>query len=1071
MKREPGMHYNTKTLNKVFAFISIVFFIGVMWMFLDDYIRPWKAIQIKSLEIEQKVLNESIALENESIDPEKLAELKNKIDAAEELIENRSREVASIEKELNVIDKDIYAQNMTNGIYGSKSGQYQFQYEHYHMHGEVNKAKEYKVKMEDAKKNFAKGKDILKTFQEQKNEINKRLKEINETKNNLTKELSQLVGKRDRLFVSVDQTKMNPIWFLRNSPFIDYLDPTVKIRQIVPEHLTEDRYFVQTPKVDRCITCHTFIDKKGFESQENPYKTHPRLDELAVGRNSAHPMKKFGCTTCHGGEGHRVFDFSAAAHMPQNPEQEKQWKEDYNWHEPHKIAEPMLPLQYTESSCMKCHTGSERIHMAEKLNKGRKLIENYGCYGCHKADGWEHLEKPGPSLSKINAKVSLEFMKNWIWAPQTFNPNSRMPAYFGQSNNKDPKFMVKNITEVNAMAEYIHAKSKDSNAFATYQAGSADNGKELIQTVGCIACHQVEGIDEPYNKVKSLKGPYLTGTGSKVDPNWLVSWLIKPSHYQADTIMPSFRLSTKEANDIATYLLSLKNKKFETMKFEKLNKKLRDEILVGDYFSQFVPIKTAQAKLDKLSDLERTMELGRLSIGKYGCYSCHNIEGFADNRPPIGPEWNGIGTKFVHQFGFGQQHQVPHRRDAWIAAHLKNPRMWDIGVPKPFKDLNRMPNFYLNNQEIEAMTTTLLGFVKQKIPMEGMKNPSANEGFALEGMKVANKYNCYGCHKIDGLGGDIAAAYEDDLNAGPPWLVDQGHRVNPLWFQNFLKNVTTIRPYMSVRMPSFVFQEGEVDKLVTYFNASAHQSNYVTDPEIVWSVGEKEAAQKMWNAFACTSCHTGGFNNEEAQGPNLHLASKRLRRSWIKKWLTSPVAIQPYTPMPNFWEGGKNPAGEYDESLKGLLNDDPQRQINAMVKYVLSLGNVKESIGEIETSASQEVEEKENIKEAEKVAADKEAADKEAADKEAADKEAADKEAAETEDTKKIDSKKIDSEKIDSEKIDSEKIDSEKIDSKEIDSKEIDSKEIDSKEIDSKEIDSKEATTPEVEETKKEDEK
>ncbi len=962
MKREPGMHYNTKTLNKVFAFISIIFFIGVLWMFLDDYIRPWKAIQIKSLEIERQALNESIAKENEGIDQEQLELLKQKIDAAQELIENRSTEVASIEKELNLVDKNIYAQNMTNGIHGSKSGEYQFQYEHYHMHGEANKAKEYKVKMEDAKQKFADGKDLLKTLQEQQNEINARLKVITETKSKTEKELNELIGKKERLLVAADKTKMSPIWFLRNSPFIDYLDPTVKIHQIVPEHLTEDRYFVQTPKVDRCITCHTFIDKKGFENQENPYKTHPRLDELAVGRNSAHPMKKFGCTTCHGGEGHRVFDFSAPAHMPQNAKQEKEWKEKYNWHEPHKIAEPMLPLNYTEASCVKCHTGSERIHMAEKLNKGRKLLENYGCYGCHKADGWEHLKKPGPSLTKINSKTSLEFMKNWIWSPHTFNPNSRMPAFFGQSNNKDPKHMVKNITEVNAMAEYIHAKSKTSKAFATYQPGNAENGKNLIQTVGCISCHGVEGIDEPYNKVNSLKGPYLTGTGSKVDPNWLVSWLIKPSHYQEDTIMPSFRLSTQEANDIATYLLGLKNKKFETMKFESINKKIRDDILIGDYFSQFVPIATATKKLDKLSDLERTMELGRLSIGKYGCYSCHDIEGFSADRPPIGPEWNGIGTKFVHQFGFGQQHQIPHRRDAWISAHLKNPRMWDIGVPKPFKDLNRMPNFYLNNEEIEAMTTTMLGFVKQYIPMAGKKNPTANEGFALEGMKVANKYNCYGCHKIDGLGGDILKAYEDDLNAGPPWLVDQGHRVNPLWFQNFLKNVSPIRPYMEVRMPSFNFQEGEVDKLVTYFNASAHKSNFVNSPSIVWESGEKEAAQKMWNAFACTSCHTTGFNNEEAQAPNLHLASKRLRKSWIKKWLTSPIAIQPYSPMPDFWEGGKNPAGEYDESLKGLLGDDPQRQINAMVKYVLSLGKVKESIKNIEAS-SIEVKETNNTEE------------------------------------------------------------------------------------------------------------
>ena len=52
-KLEPGMAYNTKTLNKVFAFLSVVFLISVIWVFLDDYIRPWKAVQLKAMQIKR----------------------------------------------------------------------------------------------------------------------------------------------------------------------------------------------------------------------------------------------------------------------------------------------------------------------------------------------------------------------------------------------------------------------------------------------------------------------------------------------------------------------------------------------------------------------------------------------------------------------------------------------------------------------------------------------------------------------------------------------------------------------------------------------------------------------------------------------------------------------------------------------------------------------------------------------------------------------------------------------------------------------------------------------------------
>ena len=94
--------------------------------------------------------------------------------------------------------------------------------------------------------------------------------------------------------------------------------------------------------------------------------------------------------------------------------------------------------------------------------------------------------------------------------------------------------------------------------------------------------------------------------------------------------MPSFRLTDQEANDITAYLMSLKNKKVEGLKFAPLDKKIRDDIL-ADYLAAFDTIESAREKVSKMSDEEKTMELGRRSIAKYGCFSCHNIEGFDSN--------------------------------------------------------------------------------------------------------------------------------------------------------------------------------------------------------------------------------------------------------------------------------------------------------------------------------------------------------------------------------------------------------------------------------------------------------
>jgi mono/diheme cytochrome c family protein len=731
---------------------------------------------------------------------------------------------------------------------------------------------------------------------------------------------------------ALTSTEKNPVWLLRNSPFVDFMDPTIKIRQFVIKNSTNDFYFQQVPKIDRC-TCHVFIDRPGFEDQANPYKTHPDLD-LAVSASSKHPIKEFGCTSCHGGVGDRVNDFNSAAHIPQNKEQEKEWVAKYHWHEPHKIPQPMLPLQYTQGMCIKCHQNVEFVPMAEKLNEGRQLIRDYGCYGCHKIEGWQHLTKPGPSLQKITAKASTEWIKNWIWNPHAFNPKAKMPAFFNQVNNSSPEFKTKNMMEVNAIAEYITKTAKAYKPFQKYVGGDTGKGKALIETVGCVGCHMVEGIDDKWNAVGSRKGTYLTGLGSKVDPDWLVSWLKKPSHYQEDTAMPSFRLTDKEANDIAAYLLSYKNKEFAALEFPAMDKTIRDEILVQDYFSAFETIEAAKGKLAKLSDEERTMELGRRSINKYGCYSCHNINGFEGDLPQIGPELTKEGSKPVEQFGFGQQKQVPHTRHGWLKQHLKSPRIWDVGVPKPFKDLNKMPNFYLKDAEIDSMLVAILGQVSDKVPFAGQKILNANEKFAEQGKRVASKYNCTGCHTIDGMGGALSKAFEDQ-NYGPPYLVKEGHRVQSEWLFNFLKNVHTIRPYVEVRMPTFNLSNDELNKLVAYFQADANQNTWEAPTNIEWEPGEKEAAKKIFNELACTSCHSIGFTKDEPQAPNLHNAKMRLRGSWIETWLKNPAAIMPYTTMPAFWDGGD---GTLIPAVEGVLDNDPERQIRAVKKYVQEMG-------------------------------------------------------------------------------------------------------------------------------------
>ena len=930
--KEPGMAFSMTKLHKIMAVLSFILFVSTVWVFLDDYIKPWKAIQVEALQIKRRHTDEALKLAAKELDSKKLAELNVALGKGEEIVAGRSSAIEQAEKDLKAIHTKMKAQTIKNGVSNGDVSEANFQYESAVAGHRENEAEKKLIQLNKLKLEFDQGKDNLKAFQAEEKTIKTKLGELNNEVTTTQKEIKDLTMKVNLLQAAKKATDIDPIFALRNMPFLDYLDPTIKIQQIVIENITEDRYFRQIPKVDRCTTCHTFIDQPGYEKEKQPFRTHPRLD-LMVGLESKHPMKVTGCTSCHGGEGQRVTDFTSVAHSPDSKKQEHEWIQKYGWKEPHHIASPMFKLSQTEAGCVKCHSGVELIKGATVLNEGRMAIEKYGCYACHKLEGWgENKRKPGPSLLKIASKVNKEWFKSWVWEPRSFNKHAKMPAFFRQVNNSTPEFIRYNMTEVNAIAEYIWDKSKAYTPTEKFKVGNADNGKKIISEVGCLGCHGVDGLEDQSNKVKAYAGPWLTGLGSKIQPDWLVTWLKKPNHYQEDTIMPSLRLSDNEVNDIATYLLSLRNKAYEDLKFTKFDLEARDELLT-DYLAAFDTKSSAAKKVAKMTDLEKTLDLGKRSIGKYGCYSCHNLEGF-DGYAPIGPDLTKEGSKPITQFGYGVQHDVPHSRDGWITAHLQSPRRWDIGISKSFRDLNKMPNFYMNEAEAKKITVAILGQVADYVPLAGIKRYNAGEALYNNAMKVAGKYNCMGCHQIDGLRGDILRAYSDDINQGPPLLIGEGHRIQTDWFYHFLQAPTPIRPWLTIRMPTFNLSTEERNVLIAGFQQGSKQPTF-EEPEmfVKWQPGEREETIKLFNAYNCISCHTVGFSKDIPMAPDLHKASKRLRPSWIKLWLRNPQNILPGTTMPGFFgDDGKTPMET------SFFGGDADKQIDALTKYIIELG-------------------------------------------------------------------------------------------------------------------------------------
>ncbi|MBC7428320.1 MAG: cytochrome c, partial [Bacteriovorax sp.] len=251
-----------------------------------------------------------------------------------------------------------------------------------------------------------------------------------------------------------------------------------------------------------------------------------------------------------------------------------------------------------------------------------------------------------------------------------------------------------------------------------------------------------------------------------------------------------------------------------------------------------------------------------------------------------------------------------------------------------FRDLQLMPNFYMSEVEAKKITIAILGQVSDPIPLAGVKRYTAGEEVYNDGMKVAYKYGCVNCHKIDGLRGNILNMYLNDINEGPPRLVNEGHRVQADWMYHFFGNVQPIRPWLKIRMPSFNLSTEDKNRLVAGFQLGAKQPTIVEPAEFVkWLPGEREEAVKLFNAYNCVSCHAIGFTKETPLAPNLYKVSGRLRPSWIKLWLKNPQNILPGTSMPSFFgENGTEP------SEPSYFGGSAEKQIDALAKYVVELG-------------------------------------------------------------------------------------------------------------------------------------
>lgn len=934
---------------KMYAILAGLLFLFTLGALVNEISsrRPWKEYQKEYRELRVKALKKQLSEAKKGVEKEAIKARVAKLEQLDAKL--ATPELKEAQNNADKLTRQIIDMSKKRADVKAYWDSKNYYYEHSLGTAQPEKAKEYKQELKELEAKMAEYDKNLEGLEKQRTDAKAVFKATLDQKNAIEKEADSIFKKVADLKTKIDETEAMPI----------------KIKQVMIGDMDKSNFGNYKMRVDRCQTCHLGIgdpvfanedvfgklisDEKKANHAKKVFGPHPKLEILKL-----HPIEKFGCTSCHGGQPMAIDDVEHAHGL------QKHWER------------PLLTGGFVEGSCRNCHQGGYNFVNAKMagsgettnwIAKGRKLFIDFGCFGCHEANNipdWKEY-KTGPSLLDMSKKLTPEWTYNWIMNPQKWNEHTRMPNF---------RF-TKEQTE--SVVAYLFDAAKNSTyTSVSGSVGDATKGKQTVFTVGCIACHTIDTIKHVGNfeykpnknfvdKVAKTDilwendgvggnrmgegnafGPDLSKVGSKVTADWLYDWVKNPKHYNPNSRMPRLRLSDQEAADVTAYLMSQKD-----------------------------PHPQPNPTLGNLTNQE-LIKKGEGVIREYGCYGCHNIKGF-ENEGKVSVTLADYGSKTGHDlfFGFIQEPQlhgvrkhfkeqghelmeayeeIPNGQDwwTWTVMKMKNSRIFQTdAIPQ------KMPVFNMTDEEAYALAVLLKSFSKAFVPPEFRKGLGEYENYTNEGRFLTHWYNCMACHKVenqgsyirDYLGQQVNKSGDEAAPYAPPNLNTVGAKIQENWLYSFLKNpdATPVRSWLSIRMPSYDFSEEKLSKLSRYFlGLESKPLNYADYSSYPTSDSSLAAGQKLFTKLNCQQCHAVGGTPANGGAtavpvPNLAMAGNRLKPEWIERWLRNPSGIVPGSKMPAFWGTDEEPVVVDSTILGGNRN----QQIAAVRDYVWRLGGAK----------------------------------------------------------------------------------------------------------------------------------
>jgi len=329
------------------------------------------------------------------------------------------------------------------------------------------------------------------------------------------------------------------------------------------------------------------------------------------------------------------------------------------WEEARDIASYLITLKRPNAS----YEAAAFMDDSNLKERGRALVRNYGCAGCHEIADFEEEPRIGTELTTEGSKPieRLDFALLTEDAKRGILPDGKRSPRgswydqkgFFEAKLANPATFDKNKFKPNPLERLKMPKPNvtpaDITALTTFLLGSVDallpqeymyrprdtrrdvqEGWWVITKYNCMGCHQLhigqqsvlQNLPqyEAQNKIKLP--PPLIGEGARVDPNWLAHFLENPALSKTDL----------NRNGVRSYL----QVRMPTFSFsdDEIQKLVRFFAGLSSQAQPYLP-----PKLEALTEAERAMARQLFTSPGAPCLKCHATGNLAHDKNASAPNF------------------------------------------------------------------------------------------------------------------------------------------------------------------------------------------------------------------------------------------------------------------------------------------------------------------------------------------------------------------------------------------------------------------------------------------------